>query len=610
MAILLSCTQLKKAFAARSLFDNISFAIESNERIGLIGPNGAGKSTLLKIIAGIETPDKGEISLQRGLKVGMLEQIPKFEPDATVESAITSGISDAHDWANISRVQEYMSRLSLNKRNGISENTPVAQLSGGWQKRVALARLLVGDHDLLLLDEPTNHLDVESILWLEEFLANKALATVVVTHDRLFLQRVSNRIMELDRRNPDGILSVQGSYADYLENKEQLMAVQENREITLKNTLRRETEWLRRGVMARGTKQYARIKQAKELKQEVEELKDRNTVWTASIDFQSSERNPKKLIQAKGIAKSYGDQVLFKDFDLLITPGSRLGLLGANGCGKTTLIRVLVGQEKSDAGIIDRSDQLQIVYFEQNRETLDPNTTVAQTIAPSGDHVKYRGNYIHLRGYLDRFNFSQTQMNMKVGKLSGGEQSRLLIAKLMLNEANVLILDEPTNDLDMPTLQVLEQCLLEFNGAVILVTHDRYFLDQVANKLFAFEEPDGPNAGKVVPFASLEQWERAYQDEQAEKRTKENTLRKKTAKDSSQATGKQKLSFKEQYEFDHMENKIHKAEEKLKKLQAESMLPEVVSNAARLALLIPEIKKLEADIDHFYKRWAELERKN
>ncbi|MFH1874774.1 MAG: ABC-F family ATP-binding cassette domain-containing protein [Pseudomonadota bacterium] len=601
MAILLGCTQLKKSYATRELFADISFGIESGDRIGLIGPNGAGKSTLLRIMAGLETPDKGTISQQRGLKVGMLEQIPEFAPNDTVESAVTTGISGAHDWVHLSRVQEYISRLSLDA------NTPVARLSGGWKKRVALARLFVGDHDLLLLDEPTNHLDVENILWLESFLANESLAFVTVTHDRLFLQRVSNRILELDRRNPGGLLSVKGSYADYLETKEQLMAAQENREVTLKNTLRRETEWLRQGVMARGTKQNARIKQADKLKQEVEELEYRNTVWTAKMDFHSRERNPQKLIEAKGISKSYGDQKLFENIDLLITPGSRLGLLGANGCGKTTLIKVLIGQEKTDTGLVNRSDQLQVVYFEQHRETLNPNLTVAQTIAPSGDHVKYRDNYIHLRGYLDRFNFTTTQMNMKIGNLSGGEQSRLLIAKLMLKPANVLILDEPTNDLDMATLKVLEKCLLEFVGAVILVTHDRYFLDQVANMLLAFGEPDGPNAGKVVSFASLEQWEKAYNYEQAEKRARKNALRKKSDKVVSQTTGKRKLSFKEQYEFDHMESNIHKAEEKLKKLQAESVLPEVISNASRLAEIVPEIEALEAKIDQLYKRWAELD---
>ncbi len=605
MTVLFSCTQLKKAYAARPLFDDVSLSIDSGERIGLIGPNGAGKSTLLRIIAGLDTPDGGTISRQKGLKVGMLEQVPEFASDETVEHAVIAGIGGAHDWSHISRVHEYMSRLSLDGRSGVRGDTRIATLSGGWKKRVALARLLVGDHDLVLLDEPTNHLDVESILWLEEHLAKTPFTIITSTHDRLFLQRISDRIWELDRRNPGGLLSIKGDYADYLEAKEALITGQQQRELALKNTLRRETEWLRRGAQARSTKQYARIKQAAVLKKEVEDLEYRNTVWAAKLDFRSNERNPKKLIEAAGISKSFGDVTLFKDIDLLITPGIRLGLLGANGCGKTTLIKVLTGQEAPTSGTVVRSDQLQLAHFEQNREALDPNATVAESLCPAGDHVKYLDNYIHIRSYMERFNFSQAQANMEVRRLSGGEQSRLLIARLMLNTANVLILDEPTNDLDMRTLEVLEQCLLEFPGAVILVTHDRYFLDQVANKLVAFGEPGGPNSGKIVPFADLGQWERAYLLERAVA-TSPAPRAKEKAK-PPRGTAKRKLSFKEQFEFDHMEENIHTAETRLEELRAESSLPDVVSNAARLAQIMPEMTELEARIESMFKRWAELE---
>lgn len=608
MANILNCKEIKKAYAARPLFDGITMSIEKGERIGLIGPNGAGKSTLLRILADLDTPDDGFVSRQRGLRIGMLDQVPEFKPDATVEEAIIDGVKATHDWEHISSVREYMSRLSLDGRAGISGDTSVENLSGGWKKRVALARLFVGDHDLILLDEPTNHLDVESILWLEDFLATATFAAIIVTHDRLFLQRVVNRMWELDRRNPGGLLSINGTYADYLESKELLMAGQVTRETTLKNTLRRETEWLRSGVKARGTKQNARIKQAAALKEEVEELEYRNKIWRAKLDFQSSERNPKKLIEAKGISKSYDDRTLFNNVDLLITPGTCLGLLGANGCGKTTLIRTLVGKETPDTGTIKHSDNLKIVYFDQNRETLDPKATVAETLSPHSDHVTFRGNFIHIRGYLDRFNFTQTQASMKVDRLSGGEQSRLLIAKLMLKEANVLVLDEPTNDLDMPTLEVLEQCLLEFSGAIILVTHDRYFLDQVANKLIAFGETDGPNAGLIASFASLKQWERAYTVERAAKRKREIEDRKKVIKtNQASTTQKKRRGFKEQYEFERMEQVIHDAETRLENLQAKSILPEIASNAEELTKLMPEIAELESEIDHLYKRWAELE---
>ncbi|PIR18246.1 MAG: ABC transporter ATP-binding protein [Deltaproteobacteria bacterium CG11_big_fil_rev_8_21_14_0_20_49_13] len=607
MAAIISCAQLKKAFAARPLFEGINFAIEAGERIGLIGPNGAGKSTLLKIMAGMETPDEGTVSLQRGIRVGMLEQVPSFAKGATVESAITDGVTGAHDFEHVSRVREYMSKLSLDEGNGISGNTPIESLSGGWKKRVALARLFVGDHDMVLLDEPTNHLDVESILWLEDFLSGASFASVTVTHDRLFLQRVSNRIWDLDKRNPGGLLSIKGDYADCIESKALLMAGQEQRELVLKNTLRRETEWLRHGAQARTTKQYARVKQAEVLRQEVGELEYRNTTWTARLDFHSAERNPKKLIRAKGISKSYGDRLIFKDVDLLITPGLKVGLLGANGCGKTTLIRILLGGERPDTGSVETAEQLRVIYFEQNRETLDQNATVEQTVCPSGDHVKYRGNFIHIRSYLDRFNFSQLQTGMEVRRLSGGEQSRLLIAKLMLQEGNVLVLDEPTNDLDMGTLEVLEQCLLEFPGAVILVTHDRYFLDQVVNRLLAFGEPTGPNAGKVSPFATLEQWERAYKKERTAMRATISGARKRQ-ENAPRTIAKRKSSFKEQFELDHIEENIHKAEAELERLKAECLLPDVASSATRLAELMPEMARLETEVERLFNRWAELEK--
>jgi len=613
MPAIISCTQLSKAFAARPLFSGISFGINERDRIGLIGPNGAGKSTLLKILAGLDTEDSGTIARQKGLRVGLLEQVPSFPDGSTVESVIESGVDNTHDWENISRIHEYMSRLELDGSRGVKGDTKVATLSGGWKKRVALARLFAGHHDLVLLDEPTNHLDVESILWLEDFLAHANFATLVVTHDRLFLQRVSNKIWEIDRRLEGGLLTVDGDYSDYLERKELLMAGQEQREVALKNTLRREMEWLRRGPKARSTKQYARIKQAGELKQEVAELEYRNTTWKASLDFQGIDRNPKKLIEAKQISKAYNGHTLFKNADILITPKSRIGLLGNNGCGKTTLIKTLLGGVEPDSGSVTRSDQLQVVYFEQNRDLLDPKLTVAETICPKGDHVLYRGNFVHIRSYLDRFNFSQIQSGMEVSRLSGGEQSRLLIARLMLQEGNVLVLDEPTNDLDMSTLEVLEESLADFGGAVILVTHDRYFLDNVATTLIAFGEAGSANEGKLATYASLEQWERAYAQEIADRKKAGAEEKKKspqpdsTAENSGAATGKRKLSFKEQFELDHMEETIHASESELAKLHAEVSNPSNATNAAKLSELVPQIKSLEEKIEKLYKRWAELE---
>jgi ATP-binding cassette subfamily F protein uup len=607
MAILVSAHNLRKAFAARPLFEGITFAIESGERIGLIGPNGAGKSTLLKILASQSSPDQGTLSFQRGLKVGYLEQVPTFTPGATVMETALEGAADPYDWECMSLANEQLSKLALDGQYGIGPESKVDQLSGGWKKRVALARELTKVPDLFLLDEPTNHLDVESILWLEELLANAPFATLTITHDRLFLQRIANRVLELDRRNPGGLLSIQGDYATYLETKEQMMSAQEQREVVLKNTLRRETEWLRRGAKARTTKQQARINRAGDLKDEVEELGIRNQQRTVKIDFQGAEKNPKRLIEARKISKSYGGRRIFKDVDLLIGPGHRIGILGPNGCGKSTLIRALVGTEEPDSGMVLRADQLSVAYFEQNREALDPGRTVLKTICPEGEFVDYRGGKMHVRGYLDRFLFSAGQMEMAVGKLSGGEQSRLLLAKLMLNEANVLVLDEPTNDLDMATLGVLENCLTEFSGAVILVTHDRYFLDQVVQRILGFNSFD-LGSGKITAFEGLSQWETWHaEQEQLSKAKAKAQIQAAKAEAAASGSKKRKLTYNDQREYDAMEGNIKKAEALMEELTAESSRLENAANAVRQAELAKSMADTQAEIDRLYARWTELE---
>lgn len=607
MSILVSVSQVSKAFAARPLFKNLTFAIESGERVGLIGPNGVGKSTFLRILASQISADSGNVAFQKGLRVGYLEQLPSFTEKATVLSTVMEGAFDPHAWECQTLVGEYLSRLQLDGSAGVGPETLVSELSGGWKKRVALARELVRQPDLLLLDEPTNHLDVESILWLEELLSRSSFATITITHDRLFLQRVSNRIVEINPRYAEGILSVKGSYVDYLEIQEQIFSGQEQRETSLKNTLRRETEWLRRGAKARTTKQQARIHRAGDLKNEVAELSYRNQSRSVQLDFQSSERNPKKLIEAKNLSKSFGDKKIFEGVNLVISPGVRIGLMGPNGCGKSTLIRTLLGQETPDTGSVARADQLSVAYFEQNRESLDPTKTVLRTLCPQGDHVSFRGKSTHIRGYLDRFLFTQGQMEMAVGKLSGGEQSRLLVARLMLQEANLLILDEPTNDLDMNTLKILEDCLTDFSGAILLVTHDRYFLDQVATQILAF----GRN-GKVVPMVGLDQWEQWHSDEEALVKAENNsTAFQKTSVTFSEpaAAKKKKLSFKEQREYDSMEKLIHETEAELGRLETESSSPALATNAIRLNEITQAMSDLHLKIEQLYTRWAQLETK-
>jgi ATP-binding cassette subfamily F protein uup len=599
----ISVRELSHRFGVRPLFEGVSFTLGDGERAGLIGPNGAGKSTLLKIVAGAIAPDRGDVMRRSNLRVAYVEQVPTIAA-MTAHDAVAAGL-DERSRASAegeSRVSKWLNKLELDAE------ARVEHLSGGWQKRVAFGRALVSEPELLLLDEPTNHLDVEGILWLERTLANATFATLTVTHDRAFLQRVSTRILELSPRNAGGLLDIAGDYATFVEHKADALAAQEKREEKLRNTLRRETEWLRRGAAARTTKQRARIQRAGSLADEVSVLAERNKKDVATLDFQSSDGNEnrkRRLVEARGVAKRLGERTLFENVDLSITPKSRIGLIGPNGCGKTTLLRVVLGSEAPTGGEVVRADNLVVAYFEQNRAVLDPESSLADSVCPEGDYVHFRGSHLHRNGYLERFLFRPEQMAQPVKSLSGGEQSRLLIARLMLTTANVLVLDEPTNDLDLPTLGVLEEALASFDGAVLLVTHDRYFLDQVATELFAFHTRPGEE-GRVTKLAGLEQWE-AWYEGQVAPRARASATPPGEITIASKPPAKKKLSFKDQRDFDTIEARIETAEEKLRALRAECALPEVVSDAERLVVLDTEIATAQSDVDRLYARWAELD---
>jgi len=609
VAILLTARGLSHAFSQRPLFQGISFTVSESDRIGLIGPNGAGKSTLLKILAGHIQPDGGELAQKTGLRVGYLAQSPAFEPDATVRSAVTSGLGhepSREDWEAQARVDAVLAKLQLNGPD-VLPNTEIRTLSGGWQKRVALARELVREPDLLLLDEPTNHLDVESILWLERQLASASYGTITITHDRMFLQRVSRRIFELDRRNENGLLEVDGDYATYVERKAEAMAAQEQREQALRNTLRRETEWLRRGPAARTTKQTARIDRAGELADEVAALGGRNRVRKAEIELEARGRKTKQLIVANDITKSYDGAPVFEHVDLLVGPGTRLALLGPNGCGKSTLLDVLVGKTQPSQGSVERAPDLAIAHFEQQRDSLDPEKSVADCLIEGSDMVDYRGSRLHRFGYLERFLFRPEHFHMRVGNLSGGEQSRLLIARLMLQPADIMVLDEPTNDLDFETLDVLQSALTDFPGAVLLVSHDRYFVDQVATQILAFHTAP-EERGRTTIFADLSQWQSWH----ATQRTAADSAAKKAAADAAPAratdVGKpKKLSYKDQRDWDTLEARILTAETELSALAAQANDPAVVSDATRALELHEAQENKRIEIDKLYARWAELE---
>lgn len=599
--LLLSAHQLRKSYGARALFESLTFSIHEGDRIGLIGPNGAGKSTLLRLLAQDVSPDQGTIAPRRGLKMGFLSQVPEFAPGATVREAVREEASDAQ---TLQQVEETLSRLGF---HGAYAERLVSELSGGQKKRVALARELAKRPDLLLLDEPTNHLDVESILWLEDFLRRAPFASVTVTHDRAFLQNVSRVIWDLDRKHPEGLLRVEGDYATFLELKSERLISQTAQEERLRNTVRRETEWLRQGAKARTTKQTARINRALELQDTLATTQDRNRDRSVRLDMGTQTRSPKNLIEATQISKSYDDTLIVPPLDLKITAGSRWGILGVNGCGKSTLIRMLLGDESPDSGSIRRADGLEVRAFEQNRESLDPHQTLYRAVCPTGDHVLFRGTAVHVRGYLDRFLFTPDQLEMKVGKFSGGEQSRILLAKLMLTlgDAHVLILDEPTNDLDLATLEVLQEQLEDFAGAVVLVTHDRYFLDQVTDQILAFER-DVESKPILRVYSGVAQWQANQRQASRETSRKSQPASESGGVSKSGKSGGRKLGYKEQREFDGMEQAIEAQEALLARLTAELEAPENATNAPKLSEIGLKIAQAQSEIERLYQRWSEL----
>jgi ATP-binding cassette subfamily F protein uup len=601
---LISVYQLEKSFGAKTLFTGVSFGIKEKEHVGLVGPNGAGKSTLLKILLGTMESDSGHISRKRGLSIGYLEQTPSFDDDKTILDTILEKCADPHE--SIGKAYEIMTHLQLTQ---FSEALTVKQLSGGWQKRVALARELILEPELLLLDEPTNHLDVTGIIWLENFLRDSQMAFLMITHDRLFLQRTVDRIVDLDPRNPNSLLDITGSYAEYIEAKDLELAALKRQEKVQRNNLRREVEWLRRGALARQTKQSARIKSAGELAENVEALKAKNREQVSGIEFGKTTHSPFKLIEVRDVSKSYEGRTLFRNVDLLVTPKTRLALLGENGSGKSTLIKVILGEVTPDTGKVRLADKLQVAYFEQTRDTLDRQKSVLKNICPEGDYVNFRGQYVHVRSYLDRFLFFGNKADLAVEKLSGGEQARLRLAQLMLQPAQVLVLDEPTNDLDAETLEVLETALTDFNGAVILVTHDRYFMDAVSNQILAFPPANFPSR-ELHSFASYFQWEEWYRIE-SEKVAKAASAASSLAASSTakQKAAPQKLSFKEKFELENMESTILDLESKISELNNLIVSPEYISDHQKLMEAHSKLASLQAELDHKYQRWSELEAK-
>ena len=605
MTLLLNCQELSKTIGPRHLFTSLSLTVHKGDRLGIIGANGSGKSTLLRILCELDMPDSGLLTLGNRVRSGYLPQDDQLPDKATAIQVLLEALRGLRleEAEKYNRAQAMLSRAEFE-----SIETPVHTLSGGWRKRLAICAALVRQPDLLVMDEPTNHLDLEGILWLEKLIRSSfpgcPAAVVMVSHDRLFLENTASRIMELSPLYPGGCLQVEGNYSEFLRRKEMFLAQQLEQEERLANKVRRETEWLQRGPKARTTKAKYRIDEAQRLQEEFARVRARNlTRREVEIDFDGTGRKTRKLLEAVNLSKGYEGRPLFTGLDLVLTPGQRLGLLGKNGCGKSTLMQILAtagqpGGPAPDSGTLRIAEGVRTVFFAQDRRTLNLGATLRQELSPEGDSVLYRGQPLHVATWAQKFLFRPDQLDTPVGNLSGGEQARILIAGLMRLPADILLLDEPTNDLDIPSLQVLEESLLDFPGALVLVTHDRYLLNRVCNRVLGFV-----GSGRVTYFASFDQWRTALQPQPKP----EKIAVPQEAREKKKSAGR--LSYLDQREYEGMEEAISRAEEEELTIQETMARPEVAADPVQVHDYWQRLEAVRQTIDRLYQRWDELEAK-
>ena len=586
---IINIEHISKVFGEKQVFDDISCGIHQGDKIGIIGINGTGKTTLLKIIAGLEEPDQGQVIFQKGLRVTYLPQSPKFPEHATVLSYVADG-ADGADWGRESEAKNALNRLGIT-----DHHEEIDHLSGGQKKRVALARTLVNPADVLILDEPTNHIDNEMAVWLEEYLNQWKGAIIMVTHDRYFLDRVTNKILEIDHGK---LYSYTANYSQFLELKAQREEMELASERKRQSVLRMELEWAKRGCRARTTKQRARLERLEALKNGKAPVRD------AEVEMDSVEtRMGKKTIELHHISKSYGQKKLIDDFEYIVLKNQRLGIIGSNGCGKSTLMKIITGKEEPDQGTVEIGDTVKIGYFAQEVTEMDENQRVIDYIKDVAEYVPTKDGRITASQMLERFLFTPAMQYTPIGKLSGGERRRLYLLKVLMDAPNVLILDEPTNDLDIPTLTILEDYLDSFLGIVITVSHDRYFLDNIADRIFAFEA-----GGKLV------QYEGGYTDylkakerkngtvvRESEESAKKKADRKNWKKDAPE---KLKFTYKEQKEYETIDDEIASLEQKIEELDEQMM--QYATNSAKLSEITEQKEAAEAALEEKMERWVYL----
>ncbi|WP_188757442.1 ABC-F family ATP-binding cassette domain-containing protein [Edaphobacter acidisoli] len=601
MPPILNAQGASKRFGAVPLFQDINFTVSDGDRIGLIGPNGAGKSTLLAILAGEQESDSGEVAVRKRASIAYVKQESTFASGLRVRDVLESALARA---GVAERDREGQLRETAGRTGFPDLATEAATLSGGWRKRLAIAEAIVSHPDVLLLDEPTNHLDLAGIQWLEELLNQSDFACVMVSHDRYFLENVATEIVELNRVYAEGLLRVKGSYSKFLEGRAAYLDAQSRLQESLRNRVRVELEWLRRGPKARATKAKARIDNAHELIAQLQNVESRSQTSTAGIEFAATDRKTKRLVELENVSLSFSEKTIVEDLTFLVTNGTRVGLVGPNGSGKTTILRLLTGELAPTSGSISQAAALRIVYFSQMRE-LPEGVTLRRALAPDSDSVIYQGGVVHVASYASKFLFTSEQLNQPVDRLSGGERARVLIARLMLEPADLLLLDEPTNDLDIATLEILEDSLLEYPGALVLVTHDRFMLDRVSTVVLGLD-----GRGHTERFADYTQWERRMEEQETANRATAQSEAKPQSETKSQAEAsqpaKKKLSYLEAREFATIEDRIEEAELQLAAARSRVEDPAIASDAAALTKALAELEQAKATVDSLVERWAEL----
>lgn len=594
---LISLQEITKGFREQPLFAGLSLVISEGERLALIGDNGSGKSTLLKIMARLEDVDDGVVSVRKGLLSAYVPQQESFPAGATVAEAIESHLAPL-GLPHAEAARRVSTTLGL---AGFVDSEQLAEsLSGGWRKRLAIAAGLALEPDCLLLDEPTNHLDIESIDWLENLLESQRCAVVFVSHDRYFIERLAQRVVEINRRYPRHHMASDGSYSDFLERREEVLLQLEQQRRSLANKVRREVEWLRQGVKARTTKSRARISEAHRL---IGQLKGTSAgeASRAELEFSSTQRKTKELIKVEGISQSIGGTKLFSGVSLVLSPGSRLAVVGPNGSGKTTFISTILGLLPPQAGRVVRAPGLRTVFMDQARTGLEDGKTLKEFLCPHGDSVVFRGEPIHVAAWAARFLFSRDHLALSVGALSGGERARALLAKSMAEACDVLLFDEPTNDLDIATLENLEDGFDSFPGAIVLITHDRYLLERSGSAVLGLHD------GTAALFGGYSQWEESLSARKRRPSGQPPAAREAKAAPAPDTRQPKKLSYKDARELSMIEGRIEAAEKELEAIKGDIESGDHASNAARLSELCSQLTDKQAEVEQLYARWQELE---